>query len=104
MKMAGPAWQLKADMSNGADEDGFFQAYGLGPHRFHLGDSRELMLGHYAEAYGLRGALIVNPATQKYAIYLLTGEAEAPKDIMSDMPGLTLPEATATRMLLPYLQ
>jgi CubicO group peptidase (beta-lactamase class C family) len=103
-QMAEPKWQLKSDHSNGADEDGFYQAYGLGPHRFHIDDSRELMLGHYAEAYGLRGALIVNPATKKYAIYLFSGSASDPNNLKSDMPGLSTPEAALTKFLLPFMQ
>ncbi len=102
--MAEPKWQLKADHSNGNDEDGFYQAYGMGPHRFHIDDSRELMLGHYAEAYGLRGALIVNPATKKYAIYLFNGSASDPGTLKSDMPGLSAPEAALTKYLRPMLQ
>lgn len=102
--MAEPKWQLKADHSNGADEDGFYQAYGMGPHRFHIDDSRELMLGHYAEAYGLRGALIVNPKTKKYAIYLFSGSASNPNMLKSDMPGLSAPEAALTKYLRPLLQ
>jgi CubicO group peptidase (beta-lactamase class C family) len=103
-QMADPKWQLTADHSNGADDDGFYQAYGLGPHRFHIDDSRELMLGHYADAYGLRGALIVNPATKKYAIYLFNGLASDPAKLPSDMPGLSAPEAALTKFLLPLLQ
>jgi CubicO group peptidase (beta-lactamase class C family) len=103
-KMAEPAWQLRPDFSNGADEAGFYQAYGLGPHRFHIDDSRELMLGHYAEAYGLRGALIINPATKKYAIYFFTGSANDPTKLTSEMPGLSTPEAALTKFLHPYLQ
>jgi CubicO group peptidase (beta-lactamase class C family) len=103
-QMAEPRWQLRADHSNGADEDGFYQAYGMGPHRFHIDDSRELMLGHYAEAYGLRGALIVNPATKKYAIYLFSGSASDPDTLKSDMPGLSAPEAALTKYLHPLLQ
>ncbi len=103
-RMAEPAWQLKPDFSNGADESGFYQAYGLGPQRFHIDDSRELMLGHYADAYGLRGALIVNPASQKYAIYLFTGSVVDPYNLKSDMPGLSKAEAALTKFILPYLQ
>lgn len=102
--MAEPKWQLKADRSNGADDDGFYQAYGMGPHRFHIDDSRELMLGHYADAYGLRGALIVNPATKKYAIYLFSGSASNPDTLKSDMPGLSAPEAALTKHLRPLVQ
>jgi CubicO group peptidase (beta-lactamase class C family) len=103
-QMAEPKWQLKTDRSNGVDDDGFYQAYGLGPHRFHIDDSRELMLGHYAEAYGLRGALIVNPATKKYAVYLFSGSASDPNNLKSDMPGLSAPEAALTKFLLPFMQ
>jgi CubicO group peptidase (beta-lactamase class C family) len=103
-QMAEPKWQLKADHSNGSDEDGFYQAYGLGPHRFHIDDSRELMLGHYAEAYGLRGALIVNPATKKYAVYLFSGSASDPTNLKSDMPGLSEPEAALTKFLRAFIQ
>ncbi len=103
-KMTGPVWQLKPDYSNGADEDGFYQAYGLGPHRFHIDDSRELMVGHFADAYGLRGGLIINPATKKYAIYLITGFATAPEKLKSDMPGMAKPEVAVVKFLLPYIQ
>jgi CubicO group peptidase (beta-lactamase class C family) len=103
-RMAQPKWQLKADHSNGVDDNGFYQAYGLGPHRFHIDDSRELMLGHYAEAYGLRGALIVNPASKKYAIYLFSGSASDPAKLKSNTPGLSAPEAALTHFLRPLLK
>jgi CubicO group peptidase (beta-lactamase class C family) len=102
--MAEPTWQLQPDFSNGADEAGFYQSYGLGPQRFHIDDSRELMIGHYADAYGLRGALIINPATKKYAIYVFTGSASDANKLKSDMPGLSAPEASLTKFLQPYLQ
>jgi CubicO group peptidase (beta-lactamase class C family) len=102
--MAEPFWKLKPDFSNGADEAGFYQAYGLGAQRFHIDDTRELMLGHYADAYGLRGALIVNPATKKYAVYLFTGVASDPNTLKSDMPGLSTPEAALTKFLLPFIK
>jgi CubicO group peptidase (beta-lactamase class C family) len=103
-RMAEPVWQLKPDFSNGADEDGFYQAYGLGPQRFHIDDSRELMVGHFADAYGLRGGLIVNPATRKYAIYLITGFASDPAKLKSDIPGIAKPEAALLDFLRPYIQ
>jgi CubicO group peptidase (beta-lactamase class C family) len=103
-RMAGPVWQLKEDYSNGADEDGFYQAYGLGPQRFHIDDSRELMVGHFADAYGLRGGLIINPASKKYAIYLITGFASDPVKLKSDMAGMAKPEAALVKFLRGYLQ
>jgi CubicO group peptidase (beta-lactamase class C family) len=102
-KMAEPVWQLKVDSSNGNSEEGFYQAYGLGPHRFHIDDSRELMIGHLADAWGLRGALIVNPATRKYGVYLYTGLASDPASLKSDVPGLSKPEADLMALLRDYL-
>ena len=56
-EMIGPVWQF--DGSNGADEKGYFKAYGLGIHW--LDDNKGgRWIGHVGEAYSLRAGFWVN--------------------------------------------
>lgn len=69
---------LRSDGSNGDSEHGFYRDFGLGMH------SRELpgvgaVWGHFGEAYGLRAALLRDPASQQVWAYAITGYADDPE-------------------------
>lgn len=68
-EMTKPAWQF--DGSNGDDEDGFFNGYGLG---FHIIEQKggAKWIGHAGEAYGLRAGFWLNPASGKGRVRYVT--------------------------------
>jgi CubicO group peptidase (beta-lactamase class C family) len=61
-EMTAPAWRKNGD--NGNDEEGFFQAYGLGIHILKLSDG-SIWTGHAGDAYGLRAGIWTNGRTGK---------------------------------------
>lgn len=56
-EMVGPVWQFNG--SNGADDKGYFKAFGLGVHWLEDGKGNS-WIGHVGEAYSLRAGLWVN--------------------------------------------
>jgi CubicO group peptidase (beta-lactamase class C family) len=68
---------LNADGSNGDSEHGFYRDFGLGMHSCDLpGVGR--VWGHFGEAYGLRAALLRDPASGRVWAYAITGYADDP--------------------------
>ncbi len=68
---------LRADGSNGDSERGFYRDFGLGMH------SRDLpgfgtVWGHFGEAYGLRAAVLRDPASRRVWAYAITGYGDDP--------------------------
>jgi CubicO group peptidase (beta-lactamase class C family) len=68
-EMTAVAWRKNGD--NGDDEDGFFQAFGLGVHQIRDKDGRE-WIGHVGEAYSLRAGLWINLATGQGRVRYVT--------------------------------
>ena len=68
-EMIGPVWTF--DGSNGADEDGYFKAYGLGIHWLDDGKGGQ-WIGHVGEAYSLRAGFWVNRKTGKGFVRYVT--------------------------------
>lgn len=63
---------------NGDEDNGYFQAYGLGVH-IHTDSQGSTWIGHVGEAYALRAGLWVNPETRKgFAQYVTMVPAETP--------------------------
>jgi len=67
--------QWRFDGSNGDDDRGYFQAFGLGVQRIEKPDG-SVWIGHPGEAYGLRGGLWVNRASGEGVVRISTGNAE----------------------------
>jgi CubicO group peptidase (beta-lactamase class C family) len=98
--MLTPQWRLNQAGDNGASEGGFFTGYGLG---VHLSDAfgPPRLAGHYAEAFGLRGGLLVDPKRNRGWIYLLTGSAkDQSADLDPALPGHGKAEADAWRVIM----
>lgn len=91
--MMTPAWRF--DGGNGDTEGGFYTGFGLGMQLMDDGKA-----GHFAEAYGLRGGLVVDRARGIAGVYLITGFRRDPSEDPSEMPGLAWPEARALGALL----
>lgn len=104
-QMMTPVWQYRDKPGpNGASEGGFFTQFGLGAQQFTIAPSATVFSGHYAEAYGLRGGMLINPVRHTYGFYLFTGTASDPAALPSDVPGLSVQEAALARLLLPHLE
>ncbi|WP_244181870.1 serine hydrolase domain-containing protein [Blastomonas natatoria] len=67
--------QWRFDGSNGDDDRGYFQAFGLGVQRIEKPDG-SVWIGHPGEAYGLRAGLWVNRASGEGVVRISTGHAE----------------------------
>ena len=67
--------QWRFDGSNGDDDRGYFQAFGLGVQRIEKPDG-SVWIGHPGEAYGLRAGLWVNRASGEGVVRISTGNAE----------------------------
>jgi len=74
-RMAVPQWRLAADGSNGDDADGLYRAYGLGLQLALPGGT----VGHFGDAYGLKGGAIVDRIHGSGWFYLINGTANAPE-------------------------
>ncbi len=97
--MMAPQWRLSADGLNGDSEDGFYTAWGLGMHLISWRQHKVLYPGHFADAYGLRGAMLIDPDTRTVGVYLINGFATDPEKLKSDVPGVAKPEAALIDML-----
>lgn len=97
--MMEPQWRLSKDGLNGDSEDGFYTAWGLGMHLVSWRQHKVLYPGHFADAYGLRGAMLIDPDTRTVGVYLITGFATDPEKLKSDVPGVAKPEAALIDML-----
>ncbi len=97
--MMKPQWRLSADSLNGDSEDGFYTAWGIGMHLISWRQHKVLYPGHFADAYGLRGAMLIDPDTRTVGVYLINGFATNPEKLKSDVPGVAKPEAVLIDML-----
>jgi CubicO group peptidase (beta-lactamase class C family) len=68
---------LRADGSNGDSEDGFYRDFALGIHSAVL-PGVGVVWGHFGEAYGLRAALLRDPASRRVWAYAITGYGDDP--------------------------
>ncbi len=68
---------LRADGSNGDSERGFYRDFGLGMHSFDLPGAGTVW-GHFGEAYGLRAAVLRDPASRRVWAYAITGYGDDP--------------------------
>jgi CubicO group peptidase (beta-lactamase class C family) len=68
-EMIGPVWTFNG--SNGDDDKGYFQAYGLGVHWLTAKDGSQ-WIGHVGEAYSLRAGLWVNRKSGKGFVRYVT--------------------------------
>lgn len=67
--------QWRFDGSNGDDDQGYFNAFGLGVQRIEQPDG-QVWIGHPGEAYGLRAGLWVDRASGDGVVRISTGIAE----------------------------
>ena len=75
-EMVGPVWQF--DGSNGADDKGYFKAFGLGIHWLDDGKGNS-WIGHVGEAYSLRAGFWVNRKSGKgFVRYVTMVDESAP--------------------------
>lgn len=75
-EMTKPAWQF--DGSNGDDDSGFFNAYGLGFHIIEQTDGTK-WIGHVGEAYSLRAGFWLNPSSGRGRVRYVTMVEESAK-------------------------
>lgn len=68
-EMLGPVWTFNG--SNGDDDKGYFQAYGLGIH-WRKDSQGKQWIGHVGEAYSLRTGLWVNPDERRGLVQFVT--------------------------------
>jgi CubicO group peptidase (beta-lactamase class C family) len=68
---------LRADGSNGESERGFYRDFALGMHSFDL-PGVGTVWGHFGEAYGLRAAVLRDPASRRVWAYAITGYGDDP--------------------------
>ncbi len=78
---------LRADGGNGDSEHGFYRDFGLGLHSFDL-PGVGAVWGHFGEAYGLRAALLRDPASRRVWAYAITGYADDPDRQPGPVAGL----------------
>jgi CubicO group peptidase (beta-lactamase class C family) len=68
---------LRTDGSNGDSERGFYRDFGLGTHSYDL-PGVGTVWGHFGEAYGLRAAVLRDPASRRVWAYAITGYGDDP--------------------------
>lgn len=68
---------LRADGSNGDSEHGFYRDFALGMHSAVL-PGVGTVWGHFGEAYGLRAAVLRDPASRRVWAYAITGYGDDP--------------------------
>jgi CubicO group peptidase (beta-lactamase class C family) len=96
-RLARHEWHVNAARSNGETENGLYQGFGLGVHRDMAGTK---YVGHFADAYGLKGGVLVDLRRERGWIYLLTGTARAPVLAKPPRSGVDTSEAAAIDALL----
>jgi CubicO group peptidase (beta-lactamase class C family) len=92
-----PVWKLDAAQSNGDSTNGLYRAYGTGSQLELLGSST--LVGHFGDAYGLKGGVLVDPVQKTVWVYLITGASREPELAPSPYSGLDTTEAAVLKAM-----
>jgi CubicO group peptidase (beta-lactamase class C family) len=84
------------ELGNGDTTNGLYRAYGPGAHRNLLGAG---LIGHFGDAYGLKGGVLVDLKQQRAWIYLITGASREPELAQGAYEGLDTTEAAVLKAL-----
>lgn len=108
-EMATPLWRFDAALPNGDDEQGYFEAFGLGV-QIHAAGASPLpgvkLIGHHGEAYGLYSAAFHAPELDAEIAFDVTGTSvsgRAPSSHHPVMVKATEPLWAAAETLLAAL-
>ncbi len=91
--MTKAAWVLNEAEDNGDSYGGLMRSFGLGVHIYQPGNrcfetNGARYLGHFGEAYGLIGGLLVDPKAKRTVAYLFPYTPTNAEDALSDCSGL----------------
>jgi CubicO group peptidase (beta-lactamase class C family) len=95
-KAAEPVWRLNESGDNGDTTNGLYRAYGTGAHRELLGTH---LVGHFGDAYGLKGGLLADLQHKRAWLYFVTGTAREPEPAEAPYQGLDKVEAGVLKLL-----
>lgn len=92
-QMMQPQWTLNNAATNGDPYGGLMTSYGLGVHIFEPNQAcfetkEKRYFGHFGEAYGLLGGVLVDAKSSKVFAYLLPYTPRALSETLSDCSGL----------------
>jgi CubicO group peptidase (beta-lactamase class C family) len=96
VKAAEPVWRLSEAGDNGDTTHGLYRAYGAGAHREMLGTN---LVGHFGDAYGLKGGLLADLRHKRAWLYFITGTAREPEPAPAPYEGLDKVEAAVLKAL-----
>jgi CubicO group peptidase (beta-lactamase class C family) len=95
-KIAEPVWHLNDAQTNGDTQSGLFRAYGVGAQTELLGMG---LVGHFGDAYGLKGGVLVDRESRTVWVYLITGASQEPELAAAPYEGLDKNEAAVLKAL-----
>jgi CubicO group peptidase (beta-lactamase class C family) len=95
--MSEPVWKLDAEQTNGDSANGLYRAYGIGSQRELLGTAN--LIGHFGDAYGLKGGVLVDREKRMAWVYLITGASAEPVLAAPPYSGLDVNEAAVLAAL-----
>lgn len=98
-------WRFSEDDNNGDSYDGLMRAFGLGVHIYQPKDTcfpsnGARYYGHFGEAYGLLGGLLVDPKADKTIAYLFPYTPDDAADQVSACSGLYVWEERLLKTVL----
>jgi hypothetical protein len=92
-----PIWKLNPDEANGESAHGLYRAYGAGSQLELLGSPK--LVGHFGDAYGLKGGVLVDRQSRTVWVYLITGASREPQLAPPPYSGLDVNEAAVLKAM-----
>jgi CubicO group peptidase (beta-lactamase class C family) len=95
-RLAAPVWRADAKRINGDTQFDLYRSFGLG---LQLDLLESGLVGHFGDAYGLKGGVLVDLVARRGWVYLINGTAAEPRLAAGRFSGLDTTEAAVLTAL-----